>query len=219
MVSMTASMASRYWCDLVFRDDERRCDLEDHEVVAADLGEDVVMLEETHDEHLSEHAGMDGAEGLKGDAEAEEVGGCRTMPLRRPRPRTSENISKRLRRRVSWARSSAPRWLAVGERFGFEDVEGGEAGAHGEGVLAEGGGVDDGRFEGIVDGFVNVVAHEHGGDRDEASAEGFGEDHHVGLDVVVMGGEKAPVRYMPVCTSSRTNRAPYFAQSAWRLAR
>lgn len=58
-------------CDLVFRDDERRCDLEDHEVVAADLGEDVVMLEETHDEHLSEHAGMDGAEGLKGDAEAE----------------------------------------------------------------------------------------------------------------------------------------------------
>jgi len=57
-------------CDLVFRDDERRCDFEDHEVVAADLGEDVVMLEETHDEHLTEHAGMDGAEGLKGDAEA-----------------------------------------------------------------------------------------------------------------------------------------------------
>lgn len=112
------------------------------------------------------------------------------MPLRRPRPRTSENISKRLRRRVSWARSSAPRWLAVGERFGFEDVEGGEAGAHGETVFAEGGGVDDGFFEGAVDGFVDVIAHEDGGDGDEASAEGFGEDDHVGLHVVVMGGDE-----------------------------
>jgi len=79
---------------------------------------------------------------------------------------------------------------AVGEPFGFEDVEGGEAGAHGEAVFAEGGGVDDGFFEGAVDGFVDVVAHEDGGDGDEASAEGFGEDDHVGLHVVVMGGDE-----------------------------
>lgn len=60
--------------ELVFGDDERRCDFDDHEVVAAHLGEDVVVLEESHDEHLAEHAGVDGAEGLEGDAKAERGG-------------------------------------------------------------------------------------------------------------------------------------------------
>ena len=177
--------------DLVFGDDERRGDFEDHEVVAAHLGEDVVVLEETHDEHLAEHAGVNGAEGLEGDAEAEGGGRLHDDAVEETEPRTSENISKRLRRWVSWARSSAPRCSArAGEVFGFEDVEGGEAGAHGESVLAEGGGVDDGFFEGAVDGLVDVVAHENGGDGDEASAEGFGEDDHVGLDVVAMAGDE-----------------------------
>ena len=57
--------------DLVFGDDERRSNFEDHEVVAAYLGEDVVVLEEAHGEHLAEHAGVNCAEGLEGDAEAD----------------------------------------------------------------------------------------------------------------------------------------------------
>ena len=57
-------------------------------------------------------------------------------------------------------------------------------------VLAVGGGVDDGFFERTVDGVVDVVAHEDGGDGDESSAEGFGEDDHVGLDVVAVAGDE-----------------------------
>ena len=51
--------------DLRFGDNERRGDLEHHEVVAAHLGEDVVMLEEAFNEHLSKHTWVDGMEGLK----------------------------------------------------------------------------------------------------------------------------------------------------------
>jgi len=44
------------------RHDQRRRDLQAHEVVAADLTEDAMVPEEPHHHHLSEHSGMDQVE-------------------------------------------------------------------------------------------------------------------------------------------------------------
>ncbi len=47
--------------------------------------------------------------------------------------------------------------------------------------------MDDGSFQRIVNGIVNGVGRKRRGNGNQPAAEGFGEDHHVGIDIEEMG--------------------------------
>src|ERR1700757_792944 len=49
---------------------QRRRSLENHEIVAADLGKDAVVAVQPHHNDLPEHCGVDAVEGLKGKPQA-----------------------------------------------------------------------------------------------------------------------------------------------------
>ncbi len=177
--------------ELSVGNDEWRRDLEDHEVVAAHLREDVVVLEEAHDEHLAEHAGMDGPEGLEGNAQAQGSGRLQDDPVEHAE---SAHLRKHLEAAETLGELVAQLCAhAVGARselFLLDDVEGGEADAHGESVFAEGGGVDDGFLERAVDRFIDGVGHQDGSDGDEASAESFRQNDHVGVHAFAVCGDE-----------------------------
>lgn len=178
--------------ELGFGDGERRRDFQDHEVVAADLGEDVLVLEESHDEDLSEEAGVDGFECFVGDAGGEfarwlefdagkhsfatdffdhlEVSECGAQPV---------------------AEFDAHAVSALDEVLVIEDLNCGKPRAHCQRVLAERGGVDEGAAEGVEDGFVDGVGHEDSGTGNEASAESLGHDDHVWFYSVALRGKEA----------------------------
>ena len=88
------------------------------------------------------------------------------------------------------AKARAHPGAAFAEALLLQHVERGQPGAHGEAVLAEGGGVNDGAFEGAEDGVADGLAHEHRAHRNQTAGERLGENHHVGFDLKVVGGEK-----------------------------
>src|ERR1700757_2069430 len=49
---------------------QRRRGLENHEIIAADLGKDAVVAVQPHYNDLAEHRGVDAVEGLKGKPQA-----------------------------------------------------------------------------------------------------------------------------------------------------
>ena len=52
--------------------------------------------------------------------------------------------------------------------------------------------MNDSSLQRRIDGLVNVIADQHGSHWNQSTTECLGEDHHVGMHVVVMRGEKFP---------------------------
>ena len=61
MSSTTVVNACHKPLDLLFFGNQRRSRLQHHEVVATNLGQDLLLTEKSHHQHLPEHSGMDGA--------------------------------------------------------------------------------------------------------------------------------------------------------------
>ena len=64
--------------------------------------------------------------------------------------------------------------------------------AHREPVLAIGGGMNEGALQRAVNRIAHLVRHEHRAARNQSAADRFGENDHIRLDAIVMGGEKGP---------------------------
>ncbi len=133
---------------------------------------------------------MNSPEGLERNAQAQLCGGWNSIPESRPAPRTSRTISNPESARRGGFAVVAKIGGALAQTFAFQDFEGGQPGAHGQSIFAEGGSVDDGALERTIDRIVNAVGHQDRAAGDEAAAEGFGEDDHVGLEAVAMRGEE-----------------------------
>ena len=69
-----ASNRENEFVDLRFADHQRRRDFQDHEIVSANLGKDSVVAEQSHDQDLAEHGGMNPGECFEGKAQAQAAG-------------------------------------------------------------------------------------------------------------------------------------------------
>ena len=173
--------------DLTFRDHQRRRDLQHHIIIAANLREHVFVAKQAHDQDLAEHGGMNAAEGLERQAQAHVL---RRLKLdAREHARAAHrfhHLVRRQRFRKAAAQFVAQGFGALAEPLLLQHVEGCQAGAHRQAVLAERRGVHEGAAQRAEDRVRNRLGHEHRTYRHEAAGERFGEHHDIRLHAVAV---------------------------------
>src|SRR5260370_30133456 len=112
-------------------DNQRRSDLEHHEVVATDLTEYSLVTEEPHHQNLAEHRRMDPGEGLERNLQAQTA---RSPELDRIEQTESADLTDhfvvRQARRQTFAKRGTSGGSPLTEMLFLEDVEGGESRPH-----------------------------------------------------------------------------------------
>src|ERR1019366_5686839 len=177
---------------LLLGNDQRRRNFEHHEIVAADLRKYPVIDKKTANHHLAEHARMDRLEGLECELETKLTRLLEDDAVHQAKP---AHLAHHLVRSQGILQSRAQILAhgvgALDQVLTVEYFERGQAGAHGEAVLAVRGGVDDGAAQRTIDRIVDILGHHYRGHWDKTARERLGENNHVRRHAVVLRGEKA----------------------------